>query len=87
MATLSSHGFGDLLRRHRLAAGLTQEELAAQAGLSVRGLSDLERGVPRAERPSSCSLRRSTSLRLSGPDWRQLPASGRPQRSRLGSGG
>jgi transcriptional regulator with XRE-family HTH domain len=37
--------FGDLLRRHRQAAGLTQEELAAHTGLSVRGLSDLERGV------------------------------------------
>ena len=37
--------FGDLLRRHRQAAGLTQEELAARSGLSVRGLSDLERGV------------------------------------------
>jgi predicted ATPase/transcriptional regulator with XRE-family HTH domain/Tfp pilus assembly protein PilF len=37
--------FGDLLRRHRQASGLTQEELAARTGLSVRGLSDLERGV------------------------------------------
>src|SRR5215208_5259261 len=37
--------FGDLLRRHQQAAGLTQEELAARTGLSVRGLSDLERGV------------------------------------------
>jgi transcriptional regulator with XRE-family HTH domain len=37
--------FGDLLRRHRQDAGLTQEELAARTGLSVRGLSDLERGV------------------------------------------
>jgi transcriptional regulator with XRE-family HTH domain len=35
--------FGDLLRRHRLAAGLTQEELAERAGLSRRGISDLER--------------------------------------------
>ncbi len=48
MATLSSQSFGDLLRRHRLAAGLTQEELAGRAGLSVRGLSDLERGARRA---------------------------------------
>jgi predicted ATPase/transcriptional regulator with XRE-family HTH domain len=37
--------FGDLLRRHRQTAGLTQEELAARTGLSVRGLSDLERGA------------------------------------------
>jgi predicted ATPase/transcriptional regulator with XRE-family HTH domain len=39
--------FGDLLRQHRDAAGLTQAELAERAGLSVRGISDLERGVRR----------------------------------------
>jgi transcriptional regulator with XRE-family HTH domain len=37
--------FGELLRRHRLAAGLTQEDLAERAGLSARGISDLERGA------------------------------------------
>ncbi len=37
--------FRELLRRYRLAAGLSQEVLAERAGLSVRGLSDLERGV------------------------------------------
>jgi predicted ATPase/DNA-binding XRE family transcriptional regulator len=36
--------FGTLLRRFRTAAGLTQEALAERAGLSVRGISDLERG-------------------------------------------
>ncbi len=37
--------FGELLRRSRVATGLTQEELAERAGLSARGISDLERGV------------------------------------------
>jgi predicted ATPase/transcriptional regulator with XRE-family HTH domain len=37
--------FGDLLRRHRLAVGLTQEELAERASMSARGISDLERGA------------------------------------------
>ena len=37
--------FGDLLRRHRIAANLTQEALAERAGLSARGISDLERGA------------------------------------------
>src|SRR5262245_33620538 len=37
--------FGTLLRHHRSAAGLTQEELAERAGLSRRGIADLERGV------------------------------------------
>ena len=40
-----SLSFGDLLRRHRLAAGLTQEELAERASMSARGISDLERGA------------------------------------------
>jgi transcriptional regulator with XRE-family HTH domain len=36
--------FSELLRRHRLAAGLTQEALAERAGLSVTGIQKLERG-------------------------------------------
>jgi predicted ATPase/DNA-binding XRE family transcriptional regulator len=39
--------FAELLRQHRLAAGFTQEELAEQAGMSARGISDLERGARR----------------------------------------
>jgi transcriptional regulator with XRE-family HTH domain len=39
--------FGTLLRRYRLMAGLTQEGLAERAGLSMRGVSDLERGQRR----------------------------------------
>jgi len=58
MAIGSSQNCGDLLRRYRLTAGLTQEELAALSGLSARGLSDLERGARRA-------LRRETILLLS----------------------
>ena len=52
MSDPSSDVFGDALRRHRLAAGLSQQALAERAGLSVRGISDLERGrrrVPRLE--------------------------------------
>jgi transcriptional regulator with XRE-family HTH domain len=56
MTTGSVQRFGDLLRRSRLAAGLTQEELAAQAGLSVRGLSDLERGARLAPRRETVQL-------------------------------
>jgi predicted ATPase/DNA-binding XRE family transcriptional regulator len=39
--------FGALLRRHRLAAGLTQDALAERARLSVRAVADLERGARR----------------------------------------
>lgn len=41
---LSTVGFGSLLRRARGAAGLTQRELAAASGVSVRSVSELERG-------------------------------------------
>src|SRR5919202_1445341 len=41
-AALSS--FGALLKRYRVAAGLSQEALAERARLSTRGISDLERG-------------------------------------------
>ncbi len=53
-----AHGrtFGELLKHFRLMAGLSQEDLAAKAGLSPRGISDLERGVRRAPRPSTLTL-------------------------------
>jgi tetratricopeptide (TPR) repeat protein/transcriptional regulator with XRE-family HTH domain len=54
--TMPSRTFGDLLRRYRLAASLTQEELAERAGLSLRGISDLERGVRRAPRRETIQL-------------------------------
>lgn len=44
--------FGELLREHRRAAGLTQEQLAERAGVSPRSISELERGgshVPRRD--------------------------------------
>ncbi len=41
--------FAELLRSARLAAGMTQEDLAAGSGLSIRAISDLERD--RARRP------------------------------------
>src|SRR5947199_2738642 len=37
--------FGQLLRGYRGRSGLTQQELAELAGLSVTGISELERGV------------------------------------------
>lgn len=50
MAIVETRSFDALLRRYRLAAELTQEQLAARANLSVRGISNLERGVRRAPR-------------------------------------
>ncbi|HEX5547944.1 MAG TPA: tetratricopeptide repeat protein [Ktedonobacterales bacterium] len=48
--------FGDLLRRHRIFAGMSQEELAERAGLSARAISDLERGVKRVPRRDTLQL-------------------------------
>jgi predicted ATPase/DNA-binding XRE family transcriptional regulator len=40
--------FGELLRRHRVPAGLSQEQLADRAGISLAAVNTLERGVRRA---------------------------------------
>ena len=40
-----SIAFGSLLRRHRLAASLSQEALAAAAGISVSAVGAYERGI------------------------------------------
>jgi predicted ATPase/transcriptional regulator with XRE-family HTH domain len=47
---------GALLRRARLLAGLSQEELAGRAGISARAVSDIERGVHRAPRGATLGL-------------------------------
>ena len=49
-------GFGVLLRALREEARLTQEELAVAAGVSVRTVSDLERGVNRTARKATAVL-------------------------------
>jgi predicted ATPase/transcriptional regulator with XRE-family HTH domain len=48
--------FGPLLRRYRVAADLTQEALAERAGVSVRTVSDLERGINRSPRKDTLPL-------------------------------
>jgi len=48
--------FGDLLAAYRAAAGLTQEELAGRAGLSVDAVSLLERGARSSPRPRTVRL-------------------------------
>jgi len=59
--------FGDLLRGHRLAVGLTQDELAESSGLSVRAVADMERG--RSARPYRRSVALlAGALGLSGED-------------------
>ena len=62
--------FGALLRRYRAAAGLTQAELAERAGLSVRGIADLERGARTAPFPRT--VRQLAEVLGLGADERAL---------------
>src|SRR6201991_2959730 len=60
-------GFAVVLRRHRLRAKLTQEELAVRAAIGVRTVRDLERG--RASRPQRTTAELiAAALGLSGAD-------------------
>ena len=53
---MSDRSFPELLRQHRLALGLTQDQLAERSGLSGRGISDLERGLKQAPRATTVQL-------------------------------
>ena len=70
MASEVAPDFGALLRRHRLAAGWSQEELAEAAGLSARAVTALERGERRAPHRDTVRLL-ADALRLP-PDERFL---------------
>jgi len=76
MAAVQSLDFGTLLRRSRRAAGLTQEELADRAGLSVRGISDLERGAKHRPHKDTVQLLADT-LGLSGEERATFEAAAR----------
>ncbi len=68
--------FGDLMRRFRIATGLTQEDLAAKATVSVRAVSDLERGERR--RPQRETLRLlADALDLTGDERQRFEAAAR----------
>jgi len=70
-------GFGGLLRRHRLAAGLTQEELGERSGLTARAIADMEGG--RTARPYRRSVRAlADALALAEPERTLLERASRP---------
>jgi tetratricopeptide (TPR) repeat protein/transcriptional regulator with XRE-family HTH domain len=48
--------FAGLLKRLRIEGGLTQEDLAERSGVSVRSISDLERGINRSARRDTARL-------------------------------
>src|SRR5262245_25136645 len=65
--------FGTLLKRERLARGLTQDTLAERAGLSTRAISNLERGVNQAPRKETLRLL-ADALQLSPAECAWLEA-------------
>ena len=69
--------FGVLLRAHRLAAGLTQEDLAERAGLSLRAIQNLERGDRRPYADSANRL--VAALSLEGDERAAFELAARPQ--------
>jgi len=71
MSQRPGEAFGQLLRSHRLAAGMTQEELAERSLLSVRGISDLERGLKAHPRFPTVRML-ADALRLNEADRRAL---------------
>src|SRR4051812_7346216 len=71
-------GFDTVLRRSRLRAKLTQEELAARAAIGVRTVRDLERG--RASRPQRTTVELlAAALGLAGQEREAFPAAARGQ--------
>src|SRR5215831_18295293 len=75
-ATPSPRAFGALLRQHRILVGLTQEALAERAGLSVRSITDLERGVNRSPQPGTLDLL-AEALQLSAEERTNFEAAAR----------
>jgi predicted ATPase/DNA-binding XRE family transcriptional regulator len=80
-----THPFGQLLRRYRLAAGLSQEALAERARISAQGISALERGARRTPQRETLILL-ANALALSTDERARLEASApRASRPRLGA--
>ncbi|MCC2626767.1 MAG: hypothetical protein K0S14_417 [Thermomicrobiales bacterium] len=69
---------GELLRQHRIAAALSQEALAERAGLSVRAIGDLERGVHQVPRLETVRLL-ADALALGEARRAELLAAAHPQ--------
>ena len=68
--------FGDLLRRHRATAGVTQEELARRTGLTPQAIGLLERGKRR--RPHSYTVQKlAEALELEGRELAEFEGAAR----------
>ena len=70
--------FGALLRRLRLAAGLTQERLAERAGVSAKAIIGLENEAARHPRLDTVT-RLADALEVDRDDRARLLAAARPE--------
>ena len=78
--------FGNLLRRHRLEAGLSQEDLAERARISAAGIGALERGDRRTPQRETLTLL-ANALGLDPMRRQAFEAAAKPTgRLRLGRG-
>src|SRR5262245_54012489 len=75
--------FAHLLSHFRHAAALSQEALAERAGLSQRGISDLERGLSQAPRLETVRML-ADALALGDEERQALLAAARPHLRRTG---
>ena len=76
--------FGDAIRAQRMRAGLTQQELAKRAGVSVRALRYIEQGrITRPRRDSVRRLAEAVGLPADG-HWSAWQGAGPDARLRIG---
>jgi transcriptional regulator with XRE-family HTH domain len=68
--------FGDLLLRHRKAAGLSREDLAVRSKVSARAIADLELGKTRRPHRDTVSLL-ADALHLTEADYAKFEAAAR----------
>lgn len=78
MNATHSLSLGQMVRRFRLGAALSQEELAEQSGLSARQISDLERGLRKSPRLETIRML-SAALTLGDEARADLLAAARPE--------
>ena len=81
MTAPGAPAFGELLKKHRVAAGITQDYLAEIARVSANAISSLERGVRRAPHRDTVSLLAS-ALGLTGREREDFEASAEVVRAR-----
>ncbi|HEY0935960.1 MAG TPA: helix-turn-helix transcriptional regulator, partial [Trebonia sp.] len=77
-------GFADLLHEQRTRAGLTQQEVAEATGLSLRTVSNLERGVEGTPQRETVRLL-SDALGLGGADRERFETTARGRPLKLAS--